>query len=176
MKKHFVFIVLIPGIFSLNSMKSADEAEVIAKYLISLSRYIEWPQQMKSGNFKVGVIGDFKVYKAIAEETMGTGIQNRNVDIINLSQIEQVNITDLNILVITKNLCSPENIKKALQLTSNKPTLIVTDKEGAINYGSAINFIQKDGQIGFELNKTNAKRNGIQISNQIDVFALQVSK
>jgi hypothetical protein len=174
--KKLVLVMIVASGLLMSSRLAGEKPQFMARYLVSISRYIEWPSTMKSGDFKIGVVGDFAVYRAISEETMGAGIQHRNVDIMNLSKIEHIGITDLNMVILTSNLSNEENIKKALKLIGSKPTLLVTDKEGALRYGSAINFVESDNKLGFEINKVNATRNGIQISSQIDVFALRIVK
>ena len=174
--KKTTLLLLLAGALFLNAMKAEEKSAYMARFLVSITRYIEWPSTMKSGDFKIGVVGDFKVYKAIAEETMGAGIHHRNVDIMNLPKIEHAGITDLNILILTENLSTPANIAKANKIIGNKPTLLVTERSGALSYGSGINFIEINNKIGFEINKSNASKNGIRVNSQIDVFATRVEK
>lgn len=172
--KKIVFLTLLVSSLFINGMNAENKEEIIARYIVSITRYIEWPSNMRTGAFKIGVVGDFSTYKAIAEETIGLGIQHRNVDVINLSKVEDARITDFNMIILSGSLSDSENISKALQVIGNKPTLLVTEKEGALSFGSAINFIDLDTKIGFELNKKNVTKNGIQISRQIDVFANRI--
>lgn len=158
------------------SMPVAEKSEYMARYLLSISRYVEWPAHMKTGNFKIGVVGNFSVYKGISMELMGTGIQNRNAEVLNLTKIEQAAITDLSILILTNEYSDAASIAKAIKIIGTKPTLLITEKENALMHGSAINFLETNSKLGFELNKTNASKNGIRISSQVESYALRTIK
>lgn len=175
MKKTVLFTTALIGYLLLtSSIIDSKKTETLAIYLKSIVRFIEWPSDMRSGNLRIGVYGSFDTYKTIAQETMGTGLQNRNVDVINISRIDQLKIFDLHILIISEINCTNEQIKKLASLTKSKPTLIVTSKEGSLAYGSAINFISVDEHLRFELNKKNATKNGILIDRQLETFATHV--
>jgi hypothetical protein len=56
----------------------------------------------------------------------------------------------------------------------NHPTLIVTEKEGLLELGSAINFIIMEGTIKFEFKKSNVSRYNLKYSPQIMQMAERV--
>ncbi len=173
MKKSIVFLSLF-SILSLNAMDAGEKVDHLARFLVSMTRYIQWPGNMKTGNFKIGVVGDFNLYKKLCEETMGTGIQQRNVDVVNLFKIENANIADFHILILSEALSTRENIAKAKTQIGSKATLLVTEGSNALNYGSGVNFIEVNNKIGFELKKQNISKQGIHISSQIESFAVRV--
>ncbi len=173
MKKSIIFLTLC-SIISLNAMDAGEKVDYMARFLVSMTRYIEWPGDMKTGNFKIGVVGDFNLYKTLCEETMGSGIQQRNVDVINLFKIENANIADFHILILSGALSTKENIAKARSLIGNKATLLVTEGANSLNYGAGVNFIEVNNKIGFELKKQNISKQGIRLSSQIESFAVRV--
>jgi hypothetical protein len=148
-----------------------NEQKYISNALISIVRYIEWPDNMKEGNFKIGVFGSFDMYKEVANEAMSRGIQNRNADVINLVNINQVNIAKFHVFILADEKCTDDNLRKALKNLGNTPTLIITNKEGALKNGSGINFMSKNNKFTYELNKANITKNGILVSKQLEQFA-----
>jgi hypothetical protein len=146
----------------------------MAKFIISLVRHIEWPDQMREGNFKIGIYGSFALYKAINEETINIGLQNRNTDILNLSRLEDIKMTSYHIIIISGDYSSEENLQKINGYINMKPTLLITDKEGATKAGSGINFVMRNNKLAYELNKSNACHNGIKIGKQVESYADKV--
>jgi hypothetical protein len=148
----------------------------MAKFIISLVRHIEWPNQMKDGNFKIGIYGSFDLYKAITDETINIGLQNRNTDILNLSKLEDIKMTTYHIIIVSEDRYSEENLQKINGYINLKPTLLITDKEGATKAGSGINFIIRNNKLAYELNKSNACHNGIKIGKQVETYADRVEE
>ncbi len=50
-------------------------------------------------------------------------------------------------------------------------TLLITEKNGALNAGSAINFIIIHEKMKFEINVENANKNGIKLSSKLQEMA-----
>lgn len=173
-RKFFVFTAL-PILFMSFTSQTPNQ-ENIAKTMISLVRYIEWPSSMKQGNFKVGVYGSFEMYKAFAQEAMGVGLQNRNTDVINLTQPEQINLTPLHIIIVSDEKCTESNLSRILKTIGNKPTLIITNREGATKIGSSINFIVRNNKTFYEINKSNIQKNGILIAKEVEQFAYKEAR
>ncbi|MBN1117218.1 MAG: YfiR family protein [Bacteroidales bacterium] len=169
--KKITFFMLFGLLLFSNFSFDDSKHEYMAKFIVSLVRYIQWPEKMNEGNFKIGIYGSFDMYKAISNQTLDIGIQNRNVDIMNLSKIDDVNLTPLHMLIITDANCTPENIRKAINLTAKSATIIVTDKEVATKYGAGINFVSRNNKLAYELHKPNCRRNGILISKQAEFYA-----
>ena len=59
-------------------------------------------------------------------------------------------LSHCNVLFISSKFCN--QIQEIQQAIVGTPTLIVTDKTGMAKKGAAINFVEVDGKIRFELN------------------------
>jgi hypothetical protein len=55
---------------------------------------------------------------------------------------------------------------------AEKSILIITEKNGASNEGSAINFIIKEDQLKFEMKGENAVNHGIKVSSKLQEMAV----
>jgi hypothetical protein len=67
-----------------------------------------------------------------------------------------------------------KSLPEILEKTKNHYTLIITEKEGLINEGSAINFVIRDNTIKFEFCKSNTTKYGIKIDPRIKQLAVAV--
>jgi hypothetical protein len=65
-------------------------------------------------------------------------------------------------------------IKKLAQKVDGQKTLLITECEGLLNWGSAINFVERGGFWKFEVNKTNILTKGLQVSSQLEKMAINV--
>jgi hypothetical protein len=64
----------------------------------------------------------------------------------------------------------PEIIEKI----GNQPTLLITEMEGMLDQGSAINFVIRDGTIKFEMKTSNATRQQLKVDPRIRELAYKV--
>lgn len=83
---------------------------------------------MREDIFKIGIYGSFDLYKAINEETINIGLQNRNTDIYNLSKLEDIKTTSYRI-IISENQSSEENLHNINRYINMKPTLFIMVKK-----------------------------------------------
>jgi len=57
---------------------------------------------------------------------------------------------------------------------TSKPLLIVTEFQGALNQGSAINFLVAGGRLRFEVALDNAEKRGLKLSSRLLTVAQRV--
>ncbi|HJX71050.1 MAG TPA: YfiR family protein, partial [Bacteroidales bacterium] len=60
-----------------------------------------------------------------------------------------------------------------LNSLGNKSTLIITEKNGAVNEGSAINFLVVGDKLKFEISEGNATKYGIKYSAKLTEMAFK---
>lgn len=172
MKQKLIIVIAAILCFSLSLQE--DKPAYMAKFIVSLVRYIEWPGEMQKGNFIIGVYGSFDMYKAIVDETVDIGLQGRNTDIMNLAKLDYANLTRLHMLILAEEKCTKENIKLINEKLNGIPTILVTNKEGTLEQGAGINFVVRNDKLAYELDKSNARKNGIKIGSQVINFAYRV--
>jgi hypothetical protein len=166
--KKTVFILVVLA-FTISQGKAQMEQQK-AKYLYSMLRFIEWPQSMENGSFKIGVYGSFEMYKKIAEETMGRSMGKQNIEVLNISRLDDISLFKLHILVVSENQSNQANLDLAKKKTSNVATLVVANNRESVKMGAALGFYEQAGKLAFNLNKSNAEAKGIRFSNQIALF------
>jgi hypothetical protein len=57
-------------------------------------------------------------------------------------------------------------------IVGTNKTLVITEKKGALNEGSAINFVIVDNKLKFELKVSNATKNGLKVSSNLETMAI----
>lgn len=129
-------------------------------FIYNFSRMIEWPASYRTGDFIIGVLGTADVAGELEVYTKGKKVGTQNIQVIRYktpAEIQQCHILFIP-FVRTKQL--PE----VITTISNKSTLIITEKSGALNEGAAINFIIMEDKMKFELKAENANKLGIKFS------------
>lgn len=67
-----------------------------------------------------------------------------------------------------------DQLRKIIEETQNTPVLIITDTPGLATQGAAINFVEVDGKIKFELNQKTAESKGLKVSSSLSSLAILV--
>jgi hypothetical protein len=141
-----------------------------ALYVFNFTNMIEWPAEMKKGNFTIVVLGDQgNLYNELYKYNSKTA----GSQIIKVSAVADANsLSTPHILFITKE----HSDKTAAMVKKFKPksTLIISEKEGALKDGSIINFIIRNNKQSYELSKTNATKHKLIIGKQLTELAVKV--
>lgn len=170
--------LLIVSFFALLGLRSqAQLADPVAKikvmFLYNFTKYIEWPQDYKQGDFVIGILGTSSenVTKELEKLaiTKKAGIQNIVIKTYNsVAEIEKCHM-----LFIPEGKST--SLDDAMAKCRKTSTLIVTEKDGLAKKGSAINFVVKDNKQNFELNKGNIERYNLNVSSSLLSLAIQVN-
>lgn len=139
-------------------------------FIYNFSKFIDWPQNYKSGDFVIGVLGDSPItehLKQMASNKM-TGTQRFSIkNFSNPGDLEQCHI-----LYIPKSLSS--KFEECRDKLVGQPTLIITDKPGLGETGSGINFLLVDGKPRFELNKSYTEERKLKVSSELSKLAILI--
>ena len=147
-------------------------AKVKAIFLYNFSKYVEWPESMASGRFKIGIYGN---YPQIREELIKMSKikrrGDRSFEIINFSSVEAIVPTHI-LYVVKNNDTSVEAISEKIK---NSPTLLVTEENGSIDKGADINLYYENNKQKIELNPENFDARGLKVSSQLISIAKVVN-
>jgi hypothetical protein len=139
-------------------------------FIYNFSKYVKWPDGTASGKFVIGVFGNSSIVKdlktmAASKQVNGLPIEVRQFD-------STAGIDGCNIIYVPSS--ESGKISEIVSSTQNQPVLIVTDKPGLAGKGAAINFVDDEGKIKFELNQQNAESRGLKISGSLASLAIIV--
>jgi len=147
-------------------------AKIKAIYIYNFTKYIEWPETYKDGNFVIGFLGTSsallsELYKMSETKKVGTqSIQIKNITSVDNS--DKFNI----IYILTDN---STQLSEVVSKVKGKSTLIVTDKPGLAKQGSGINFVIVENKQKIELNKSNIEKYKLKIASTLVNMALPVN-
>lgn len=133
------------------------------------SRYIEWPASYKEGNFILGVLGTPPVLKDLETITAGKKAYNQNIEIKQFNSAAEISKCNMLFVPFDKSDALPDVLSKL----KGGSTLVITEKDGVLKTGAIINFVNKDGNLKFEINKTDIEKCEIKIA--ADLLKLSVN-
>lgn len=144
---------------------------VKAAYLYRFAGYVEWPRTRDSSNtFVIAVIKSPGVARELKRLAAEHQVNNRPVYVIEARRIRDAGRPAM--LFIGSghaNILLPASG----DLAANS-TLIVTDEEGGLDAGAALNFLALDHRVRFEVSLTAADRAHLKISAELLAVAVRV--
>jgi hypothetical protein len=175
MKKLFFILLaaaLLPSWIVIRPDQSEEaSAKIKAIYIYNFTKYIEWPEDYKDGNFVVGVLGNNvplinELNKMATSKTVG----NQKIEIKNMASVSEASKCHI-VFILSDN---SGQLTDVLGKVKGKSALIVTDKPGLAKLGSAINFFIDDNKQKIELNKSNIEKYKLKVASTLVEMAVQV--
>jgi hypothetical protein len=173
---HFTILTAIMLLFSgmSNGQNSIQvtPSKFIAYSLYNFSKFIDWPAELSSETFQIGIVGDKSVYNELLKLSENKKQGNANYQITYYKNVDE--IKGFNQIIYLSNVYSGK-VKVLTNNISNKGILFVTEREGMTKQGSIISFlIDANGLMGFEIAKNNAIKNSLTVQKQLERLAARV--
>jgi len=146
----------------------AQNEKFKALYIYNITKYINWSSNDKTEYFVIGVLGNSDIIEELKTIAKKRKINEKNVQVVKYSSINDV--TNCHILFLTSaksNLLSNFTPKKYNNI------LIITEKKGMIDIGAAINFIEIEGILKFEVNTNNITKYGLKYNSELLNFSIK---
>jgi len=149
---------------------TAQNEKFKALFMYNFTKYLEWPEGDRQGEFVITVLGDSKIVdelKIIAQKKK-VGFQS-----IVIKQVQTPDqITKSHMVYITENKSNQINNVKARLSTST--TVIIADDTNGISKGAGINYIVQGGKPLFEISKNNVEEHNIKVG--ADLLSLGIQR
>jgi hypothetical protein len=137
--------------------------KVQAYFIYNFSRMIKWPANYSQGDFVIGVLGNSQSYQKLVELTINKKVGMQTIAVKKFSTTGE--ITNCHILLISSD-CSSK-INEVNQRLADKHTLIISESDGLIKQGSAIDFLIVDNKLRFKMNVENAEKYNLIVSKSL---------
>ncbi len=149
---------------------STYEYDVKAVFLYHFTRYLAWPEEIAPEAFTIVVLGASDIIAPLQEIARKKTVDRTPIVVRQCFEVERIGHP--RILFIAKSAAS--SIARAVEETRGTDILTVGETEGLCAQGVAVNFVQKDGTIKFEMSAKALKEARIQISSQLLKLAVLV--
>ncbi|ADR22383.1 hypothetical protein MATR_37710 [Marivirga tractuosa] len=140
-------------------------------FFYSFTKYIDWPQEKKKGDFIIAVMGESAITPLLKEMAEIKKVGERNIKVV---QLDKVNAGDFyHILFIPSE--QNQNFGAIKTALNNQPCLLVTESEGMARNGAMINFKDVNGKLRFEVNTQKLESSGLKMSQELTRFGEEIN-
>jgi len=144
--------------------------EVHSMMVYNFTKYVQWPDHAGGGEFVIGVIGSTDIYNTLNGWYGGKPRGAKTYIIKKFNSAADV--TECHVLYIDKSKSGEfDNVNDKVK---GKGTLIITDKSGLGEQGSAINFKLVDNKLKFELNQKAIEASNLKVSGALSSMAILI--
>ncbi|MCY7317975.1 MAG: YfiR family protein [Ramlibacter sp.] len=138
------------------------ESAVKAAFLFNFGSFVEWP----AGTFGtareplvIGVLGEDAVAEELEHLIQDRSIEGRSVKVRRLKDSD----TGGAVHILFAGTQRPARLRELLHGVPG-PVLVVTQQEGALRYGSVINFVAEGSRVRFTASLASAEARGLRLS------------
>ncbi|WP_296622337.1 YfiR family protein [Marivirga sp.] len=140
-------------------------------FFYSFTKYIEWPEEKKKGDFVIAVLGDSEIIPLLKEMAEIKKVGDRSIKVVKLDEVNKGEFYHI-LFVPTEKNQSFTSIKNNLK---DQPCLLVTESEGMARNGSMINFKDVNGKLRFEVNTNTLESSGLKMSQELTRFGEEIN-
>jgi hypothetical protein len=171
--KMFKALAVAAALISGSSFAQAQERkveEVYSMMVYNFTKYVQWPDYAGGGEFVIGVVGNNDIYNTLNQWYGGKPRGSKTYVIKKFNTAADV--TDCHVLYIDKSKSGEFELANAK--VKGKGTLVITDKSGLGEKGSAINFKTVDNKLKFELNQKAIEASNLKVSGALSSMAILI--
>ena len=161
--KIFCFTSLLLLRMSNVQAQPATDYAIHANIIYRFTKYIDWPDNKKSGDFIIGIVGDSPLYDELVRFTDNKTVGNQKIVIRKISS--SANAYNCHILFIGEDESS--SLKKIAARIEGNPVLLVSESPGLARKGSCINFVIVDERLRLEINKNSIEQRNMHIASEL---------
>jgi hypothetical protein len=136
---------------------------VHANIIYHFTKYIDWPEYKKTGDFIIGIVGESPLLEALKISLKDKTVGKQKIVIRQFSASADA----FNCHILFLSVEESTRIKKLASITSTTATLLVSESEGLARKGSCINFTIVNEKLKLEINKTNVEKRGLSIATEL---------
>lgn len=136
----------------------------------NFTKYVQWPDHAGTGEFVIGVVGNHEIFNTL--NGWYAGKQRGSMVYVIKKFSSAADVTDCHVLYIDKS--KSNEFELANNKVKGKGTLIITDKSGLGEKGSAINFKMVDNKLKFELNQKAIEASNLKVSGALSSMAILI--
>lgn len=149
------------------------ETRVKAAYLYRFAGHVEWPPAAfrdAEAPLTIAVAGADELMGELVKLKGGKPLADRTLDVRAWRGGDS--LAGVQILFVGRQ--DTKAMQRVLDAARSLPVLVVTESEGALTLGSAINFLLVDNRVRFEVSLGQAERSGLKVSSRLLAVAQRV--
>jgi hypothetical protein len=177
MRSLALYLSLLMGVALSSLLPAAAEAAdahsedaVKAAYLYRFAGYVNWPESQTSAPFVIAVFDSAGVASELRHLLPGHLIDNRTPQVREISNLRELKAAQ----ILYVGAGHADALRSLAVEATLQSVLVVTDEEGGLEAGSALNFLTLDHRVRFEASLTAADQAGLRMSSELLGVAVRV--
>lgn len=168
MQKFFllIFIIFVVSVNRTQAEEASVEAKLRAAFIYQFTHYVDWPaDRLKNdgSHFSIAVSGDDILTDQLQELAKTKQVKGKSIEIVKWSENNPESRPFI-IALMSKSIQVVENQLKSLK---GCQCLTVTYLEGFGARGAIVNFFKEEDRLRFEINRSVALREKLEIHSQL---------
>jgi hypothetical protein len=157
--------LLIFSMWSVSEIRAqaAMDYAVQANIIYRFTKYIDWPDSKKTGDFIIGIVGESPLTDQLKNFIVNKTVGSQKIVIRKFSSTAET--FNCHILFISED--ESGSLKKIVLRTTGYPILLVSESDGLALKGSCINFIIISDHLKLEINKYNIEQRNLNIASEL---------
>lgn len=169
-KSEYIFLALTLVLLSSFLIKQKTQVEeYIAKaaFIFNFTKFVEWekPDANAAPTFVIGVIGDSPIQQHLLDLAASKTINNKKIEVVKCAA-KTPEACRCQILFVPETITTTE-FKNFISELSTKDVLIISERKGFLDQGSAINFLMIENRIKFEISIQSLNKSHLKASSQL---------
>jgi hypothetical protein len=163
MKKYLLVLSIFTFLFfnGISQVTSISQAQ--SMFIYNFSRLIQWPAGSSTGVFVIGVIGDNDLYTSLLSFVANKKVGAQSIVVKKFEDPQSISRCQILFVGNSKISKFPDVISQIQGFNS----LVITEKRGMINSGSAIDFVLVEDK----MNPDNAVKYNLTVSKSLEDMA-----
>lgn len=157
-----VFALVLLNTFSGHAQQPADYA-IQANIIYRFTKYIDWPDNKKTGDFIIGIVGDSPLTDELKSFIANKTVGSQKIVVKNYPSSAEA--YPCQILFVSED--ESGSLKRIASRTSGSSLLLISESEGLAQKGSCINFVVVADHLKLEINKTNIEGRNLNIASEL---------
>lgn len=164
--KRFFFTIFLLAIFANISYGQTGISKAQANFIYNFTKFFDWPQTEKTGDFVIGVFGSRELATALEKVTNGKRNVTQNIVVKYFSKFDQVSKCHVIFVASLKS-----NKIASIHTKTGIHCLIISDSYSAIDNGAIIQFVLESDRLKYEFSKGNALKHGLKFHSKVSEMA-----
>lgn len=143
--------------------------DVKAVFIYKFTGYVTWPED-DANSFTIAVLGESSMLAPLRQIAAKRPVDSRPIVVKQCSRVDE--IAGAHILLIADSM--KDQLDAVIEKARTEKILTVGSTPGFAERGVAMNFVSKNGRVGFEMNLDALKKNGLCVSSQLVKLATLV--
>jgi hypothetical protein len=165
MKRLILSVLFVISIVKFNyAQVELDRAQ--AMFMYNFTKFFDWPQAEKTGDFVMGVLGDRNLANELEKATAGKKNVTQNIVVKYFRNIDEV--TKCHVIFVD---AIKSNDLANIHSKTGVHVLIISDSNSGVSKGAAIQFLMEGDRLKYDFSKDNALKHGLKFHSKVSEMA-----